>query len=83
VLARIWIVLIAALLLAAPDSTYAEVVDAKTSSALVDDDPCANVQVVATESTRDESECPTVLDENVPQPPALAGVFRPPRRSFE
>ncbi len=82
-LPRIWIVLLALLLLAAPaGSLSAEIVDAQPSIGLCDDEVLAHVKAPSTESTPGRIVCAPRPDDAVPPAPVLARVFRPPRPSF-
>ena len=81
---RIWIILLALLLLAAPtNNVSAEVVDAQASMAPSDDIDVSEIAMPATESAPDPNIIRVVLDDIVRQAPVLAGIFRPPRRPFD
>ncbi len=85
-LPRLWVVLLALLLLAAPaGSTSAEIVDAQPSIGLglLDDEAVAHVKVPTAEGTPDRVLCAARPDDAVPPAPALSRVFRPPRPSFD
>jgi hypothetical protein len=85
VLPRIWIALLALLLLAASaGGTVIEVVDAQSpavqpSAAPCDDDDAANVHVLSAVRAPDRAVCAARRAHAVPPPPELARVFRPPR----
>jgi hypothetical protein len=84
VLPRLWVVLLALLLLAAPaSSTSAEIVDAQPSIGLLDDEALAHVKVPSTGGAPDRVALAARPDDAVPPAPVLARVFRPPRPSFD
>lgn len=83
-LPRIWVVLLALLLLAAPaDRAFAEVTDAQPPAGLCDDDDLDHVKVQSAEPTPDRIVCSARPNDVVPPVPVLARVFRPPRPSFD
>jgi hypothetical protein len=82
-LPRLWIALLALLLLAAPaGSTLAETVDAPSSISLCDDDDVTRVEVPCAEESPHRTACATRPEDAVPAAPVRAGVFRPPRPSL-
>ena len=80
-LPRLWIVLLAVLLLAAPaGSTLAETVDAPPSIGLCDDDDAAARVALPRAAGPPLRAARAVRSEDaVPPAPVLARVFRPPR----
>jgi hypothetical protein len=84
VVPRIWIALLALLLLAASaDGTVVEVVDAQSSTCLCDDDATAHVQVRSAERAPDRTICTATRADAALPAPEPARVFRPPRPSFD
>ena len=79
-IARIWLILLTVLLLAAPEgSQHVDViVDAEISASLGDEEVVAEVS--CDEPVPARPTCAPVPDDNVPVSPALARVFRPPRQ---
>lgn len=83
-LPRIWIALLAVLLLAAPaDGTFAEHADAQASSGLCDDAAAMPVQAPPAERAPARAARVTRRADVVPPAPELARVFRPPRPSSD
>lgn len=85
---RLWVVLLALLLLAAPaGSTSAEIVDAQPSIGLglglLDDEAVAHVKVPSAEAAPDRAVLAARLDARVPPAPVVSRIFRPPRPSFD
>jgi hypothetical protein len=80
VLPRLWIVLLAVLLLAAPaGSAFEEAVDARPSMGLCDDAVIAYVEVPLAERAP-ERTIRTVAPDEAPAPEPLRDrIFRPPR----
>jgi hypothetical protein len=82
VLPRIWILLLAALLLAAPaDDVQAEVVDV-THLSPADEEALTRIEVALFARPADRAGAPPPRDL-VPPSPLLSRVFRPPRPSFD
>lgn len=82
-LPRLWIVLLALLLLAAPaGSTFAETVDAPSSISLCDDDDVTYVEVPRADRPLHRTAGATRPGDIVPPAPVLARIFRPPRPSL-
>jgi hypothetical protein len=82
-LPRLWIVLLALLLLAAPaGSTFAETADASSSISLCDDDIVTHVEVPRADGPPHRTACVTRPEDTVPPAPVLARIFRPPRPSL-
>lgn len=87
---RVWVVLLALLLLAAPaGSASAELVDAQPSIGLglglglLDDEAVAHVKVPSAEGTPDRAVLAARRDARVPPAPVVSRIFRPPRPSFD
>lgn len=82
-LPRLWIVLLALLLLAAPaGSMIAESVDAPPSISLCDDDDATHVEAPRADGPPHRTACAARPEDAVPPAPALARIFRPPRPSL-
>jgi len=80
VLPRLWIALLALLLLAgSAESMLAESPDTQASSSLCDDEAIAHVQVLYAETTSARTVCAATPDDGALPAPDLARVFRPPR----
>jgi hypothetical protein len=80
---RIWILLLAVLLLAAPADSAFEIADASATTSLCDDEAVTDVPVVLAETVAARITRPPRRDDATPPAPALARIFRPPRRSFD
>lgn len=81
-LPRIWIALLAVLLLAAPaDSRFAEVADSQSISfaGSCDDGALPAVEVVPAGGAPRRMAGAVTFDDTVPSAPVLARIFRPPR----
>ena len=83
VLPRIWIALLAVLLLAASAGSTVEVVDDQSSTSLCDDEATMHVQVLSAESAPGRTVCAASRADAALPAPELARVFRPPRPSFD
>jgi hypothetical protein len=79
-LPRLWLVLLAVLLLAAPaGSAFEEAVDARPSMGLCDDAVIAHVEVPLAEPTPERTIRMVAPDAAPPPEPLRDRIFRPPR----
>ena len=77
---RLWIVLLALLLLAAPaGGMFEEAVDAQPSISLCDDAALAHVEVSLAERTPDRADRTVTREDVLPPDPLRDPIFRPPR----
>ena len=82
--ARLWIVLLALLLLAAPaDATLAGTVDAPPSIVLCDEGAVAQAEALPPERPPARTICTPRRADAAPPTPPLARIFRPPRPAFD
>jgi hypothetical protein len=83
-LPRLWIALLALLLLAAPaDSTLAETVETPSSMSLCDDAAATPVEIPRAAERPHRTACAGRPEDAVPPAPVLARIFRPPRPSLD
>jgi hypothetical protein len=83
VLLRIWIVLLAVLLLAAPaGGVTAEVVDGDAAASLCTDEALPHTPVTMAEPPPQPTRCLVNIADTLPPAPPLARIFRPPRTTL-
>jgi hypothetical protein len=79
-LPRLWIVLLAVLLLAAPaGSAFEETADAQPSIGLCDDAVLTHAEAPLPERTPDRAACTVTRNGAPPPDPLRDPIFRPPR----